>query len=312
MGGLSATSALHIGAMKYYRGIYLLGLTVFFCSNGFAAGPKKLATSHELSNGPLTLRLMTYNIRIGAGGGNWDGNPARINLLPIQKIISAQTVDLIGLQEVDCFRKRSAGINEPKWFADALSMKVAFEAAYSVPVRDGLKEEYGVALLSPHWIHSFERFALFKPDYSQSHPDYPDYYSEQRLLLHAYVSVRARPIHVFVTHLGLTADQREEQVRQIVQIMARYEGPKILLGDFNAEPTSAEMAPLFHEFRDALSEGGVKNNERKSFPVGENSREAIDYIFLSTDFHVLNAKVIRDASSASDHNPVFAEVELPE
>ena len=305
-------SILHIAAMKHCRGIYLLGVAVVICATGFADRPKKIEKRREVSKGPLVLRLMTYNIRIGAGGGNWDGNPAKINLAPVAKIISAQHADFVGMQEVDCFRPRSAGINEPKWLSQALSMKVAFEPAYSIPGRNGLNEDYGVALLSPNWIHSFERFLLFKPDYTKSHTNYPDYFSEQRILLHALVTIRSRSIHVFVTHLGLTPDQREEQIRQIVEVMARYEGPKVLLGDFNAEPTSAEMSPLFREYRDALAEGGIKNDGRKSFPVGNNSREAIDYIFVSNEFHVLNAKVIRDSTSASDHNPVFAEVELPD
>lgn len=289
-----------------------MGLAAIICSLGFADKPKKIGKQREHSEGPLVLRLMSYNIRIGVGGGNWDGNPAKINLLPVAKIISAHDVDFVGLQEMDSFRKRSGGLNQPKWLSDHLSMNLAFEPAYSIPTGLGLNEEYGVALLSPHWIHSFERIALFKPDYTKSQPNYPDYYSEQRVLLHALMSVRSQRFHVFVTHLGLTADQREEQIRQIVDVMSRYAGPKILLGDLNAEPTSPEMSPLFADYRDALSEAGVKNGERKSFPVGEKSKEAIDYIFVSKEFHVRSAKVIRDTTLASDHNPVFAEVELPE
>lgn len=296
--------------MKFRLGIYLLGLATIFCSMSFADLPKKI-TKRQVDPRPVRLNLMTYNIRIGVGGANWDGSAAKINLSPIAKIISAHKVDFAGLQEVDCFRQRSGGINQPKWFSDRLDMKVAFEPAYSIPTKTGLNEEYGLTLLSPHWIHSFSRYTLFKPDYRKSHPNYPDYYSEQRILLHALVSVRSQRIHLFITHLGLTPDQREEQVRQIVDIMSRFEGPKILLGDFNAEPTSPEMAPLYQEYSDALAVAGVKNNERKSFPSGDQSKTALDYIFVSEEFNVRSAKVIRDTSLASDHNPVFAEVELP-
>lgn len=302
---------INIVAMKFHRGIYLLGLAAIICSPAFADSPKKTTKQRDASNEPLRLKLMTYNIRIGAGGGTANVKPTNLSLTPIAKVISPHDLDLVGLEEVDCFRKRSGGMNQPKWFSDRLSMKAAFAPAVSIPTREGLNEDYGVALLSPHWIHSFERFPLFKPDYRKSHPNYPDHYSEPRVLLHALVSIRSRSVHVFVTHLGLTADQREKQVRQIVEIMARFEGPKILLGDFNAEPTSPEMAPLFREYRDTLSEAGVKNNERKSFPAGENSKSAVDYIFVSSDFHVRNAKVVRDSSLASNHNPVIAEVELP-
>lgn len=291
--------------------IFLLGvlLTIGFQTGANGAEAKEKSTSK--SNKPMRLKLMTYNIRIGIGGGEWNGNPTNINLEPVAKIISEHTPDFVGLEEVDRFRKRSGGMNQPKWLSERLSLNVAFQPAYTVPVPGKPEEAYGIGLLSLNAIQSSERFALFKPDYSKTHPEYPDYYSEQRALLHAQVVVDSRLLHVFVTHLGLTADQREKQIRQIAETMARYKGPKILLGDFNASPDDPEMVPLFREYRDALGEAGVRGDARKSFPVGEKSKEAIDYIFLSKDFHVVSAQVIRDTSLASDHNPVIAEVELP-
>jgi endonuclease/exonuclease/phosphatase family metal-dependent hydrolase len=259
---------------------------------------------------PVKLKVMSYNIRIGAGGGAWSGDPSRINLEPVARVIAAHAPDIVGLQELDQFRKRSGGMDQPAWMADRLKMNVAFAPAFSVPSATGPDEHYGVGLLTWHRLLAHLRFPLFKPDYRQSHPEYPDYYSEQRVLLYTPVLLANRQVHVFVTHLGLTADQREQQLKQIAEITARYPGPKILLGDFNAEPDEPAMALLRQNFQDALEVAGTSQEERKSYPGGLQPARAIDYIFVSREFRVLNAHVIRDESLASDHNPVLAELEL--
>jgi endonuclease/exonuclease/phosphatase family metal-dependent hydrolase len=278
-----------------------MGLTLAWLSTG---------CSTPAPSGPLQLKVMTYNIRIGAGGGEWGGDPAKINLEPVARLISAHGPDIVGLQEVDQFRKRSGGTDQAEWLRRRLGMIVAFAPAFTVRVPGAPDERYGNALLSWHPFIVTMGYTLFKPDYSQSHPQYPDYYSEQRGLLYAPVLLADRQVHVFVTHLGLTADQRERQVKQIAEITARYSGPKILMGDFNAQPDEPAMTLLSEQFQDALTVVGAPAEARRSFPAGAQPRNAIDYIFVSREFRVLSARVIRDESLASDHNPVIAELEL--
>lgn len=254
---------------------------------------------------------MSYNIRVGIGGGEWHNDPSRVNLEPVARLIESHAPDLVGLQEVDQFRRRTGGMDQPAWLARRLKLNVSFQPAFSVAGQDGRPEHYGLALLSRHWLGPSTATPLFKPDYRHTHPEYPDYYSEQRILLHAPVRIGRRTVHIFVTHLGLTADQRARQIEQILEITARHPGPKILMGDFNAEPDEPAMAALREQFQDALSAVGVEGEARRSYPAGLNPRKAIDYIFVSREFRVRRAQVIRDASLASDHNPVVAELELP-
>lgn len=256
------------------------------------------------------LRVMSYNIRIGAGGGDWPADTRQFNLEPAARVIDAHRLDLVGLQEVDRFRPRSALMDQPALLQQRLGMNAVFTPAYTVPVQNAPDEEYGVALLAEHPVRKPTRFPLYKPDYRQSHPEYPDYFSEQRVLLYAPVQIRRHTIHVFVTHLGLTPDQRERQIAQIVEITKRHPGPIILMGDFNAEPSETAMRLLGDRFQDALEAVGTTAEDRKSFPAGLGPRTAIDYIFVSKHFEVVSAKVVRDVSVASDHNPVIAELRL--
>lgn len=253
---------------------------------------------------------MTYNIRIGKGGGEWNNDPQKVDLKPVAELIAIQRPDIVGVQEVDRFRERTAQMDQPVKLAEQLRMTWAFQPAYTVAVGTRPDEQYGIGVLSRFPLQSGERFRLFKPDYSKSFPQYPDYYSEQRALLHTTVSVAGRTVHLFVTHLGLTVDQRERQIAEILGITSRFPGPKILMGDFNAPPKEPAMKLLSLAFHDTLTAAGTTAEQRKSYPAGDTPREAIDYIFVSHEFRVSSSRVIRDATLASDHNPVIAEVEL--
>lgn len=259
---------------------------------------------------PVRLRLMSYNIRIGAGGGDLRNSPQQITLEAVAQLMVAESCDLIGLQEVDRFRQRTSLADQAAWLANRLNLQGAFQPAFTIRETPGTNGDYGVALLSRFPIRYSERFLLFKPDYRQSHPKYPDYYSEQRILMHAEVTIAGNPVHLFVTHLGLTPDQREQQIDQIIAVMDRIEGPKILMGDFNAEPEEPAMVRLSEKYTDVLTAAGVPHEDRKSYPAGTAPRVAIDYIYVTEEFKVRSARVIRDASLASDHNPVIGEVEF--
>jgi endonuclease/exonuclease/phosphatase family metal-dependent hydrolase len=87
------------------------------------------------------------------------------------------------------------------------------------------------------------------------------------------------------------------------------------MGDFNAEPDSAEIAIVRKALRDVFHEQGTSGDDRITFPGGPlGSRDeddrvwAIDYVFVSGDIRVRDITVIREASPASDHAPVVARL----
>jgi endonuclease/exonuclease/phosphatase family metal-dependent hydrolase len=93
--------------------------------------------------------------------------------------------------------------------------------------------------------------------------------------------------------------------------------PIIVMGDFNAEPDSAEIGIIRQKLRDVFHEQGVSGEERLTFPSGPlGSREAggrawaIDYVFVSKDIQVRDIRVVRESSPASDHAPVIARLRV--
>ena len=106
-------------------------------------------------------------------------------------------------------------------------------------------------------------------------------------------------IQLFNAHLcHLSAETRLEQVQRMIQIIPKYtENLTLLAGDFNARPQTAPMDLLWKQgWNDCLE-----------------THDGIDYLLSSpgAKVHLKSSRIIQ-APSASDHNPVFAELILNE
>jgi endonuclease/exonuclease/phosphatase family metal-dependent hydrolase len=100
--------------------------------------------------------------------------------------------------------------------------------------------------------------------------------------------------------------------------------PAILLGDFNMMPSSPEYAVLAGPvgpdygrlaeqglFADALTLTGVNENAGITYPAnGIEQAKRIDHIFVTLELAGLVRRAwIDEAADASDHQPVFAELD---
>lgn len=245
----------------------------------------------------ITLRVMSYNIRYGAGmDGNYD-------LDRIASVIRDANVDVVGLQEVDVhWGSRSRFENGIRILADKLNMYAVFAHIYRLePLEEGKPyREFGVALLSRYPIvhstnHSITRLSTQEPDpVPQLAPGF----------LEANIQVRGLRLPVYVTHLDFRPDPsvRVMQVADMIEIMNHHrDKPHLLVGDFNAIPTADELSPLYERFRSALKD----QEENKTYPANEPVKQ-IDYIWVSRHIDVLQSEVIE--SEASDHRPVIADL----
>ena len=94
-------------------------------------------------------------------------------------------------------------------------------------------------------------------------------------------------------------------------------GSKVLMGDFNARPTAAEMIPIFARFLDAWTAGTPTADNPDGFTspsrLTGSPTSRIDYVFVSSQVTRISAYVPIDADTrlASDHYPVVADIALP-
>ncbi|MFH9176557.1 endonuclease/exonuclease/phosphatase family protein [Streptomyces albogriseolus] len=245
----------------------------------------------------VPLRVATYNIHAGAGEDQvFDLDRTAAALRDLR-------ADVIGLQEVDVhWGERSAFADEARALAEKLRMRVFFAPIYDLDpaAEGGERRQYGVAVLSRHPVlhaenHEITRLSTQTPDpVPAPAPGFAE----------IVIRVKGVRTHVYSTHLDYRADPsiRAAQVGDMLDVLADDRGPRILVGDFNAEPSAPELAPLWHTLRDAAPDAGP------TYPaIAPHKR--IDLITVSQGITATGART--HATDASDHRPVVADLRLP-
>ena len=155
------------------------------------------------------LRLATWNIHMGIG------QDSRRDLVRTATVIREMTPDLIGLQEVDnCHSKSGSDLEK-------LAAWTGLEVVAG-PTMQRSSGDYGNALFTRLPVVDVERYDLSVKQ------------REPRGLLIAHLDWQEERLQVAVTHLGLRAGERREQVRRLVEHLSTPDRtPLILMGDFN-------------------------------------------------------------------------------
>ena len=239
------------------------------------------------------LRIATYNVH-GCVGMDRQRSEARI-----AEVIAQLSVDIVGLQELDLRRRRSACVDQTGMIAEQLGWHSHFHPAMR---RDD--EHYGNAVLSRYPL-SFRRAAEL-PGTA------PFFCRENRAAIEVDVETNIGAVHIINTHLGLGWRERllQAQLFTSAEWHAAIAGnaPLILLGDFNSLPGSGPYRALTRHLRN------VRELVRATRPIGTFPTWfpalAVDHIFVNAALHPVSLTVHRSPAAriASDHFPLVAEV----
>jgi len=281
---------------------------------GLALGATAPAAAH--GNGPdaghdqppaVQLRVASYNI---AAGRDADGT---FDIASTAEAIETIEADVVALQEVDVhWGERSLDLDLAEELAVALGMHVAFAPIYSNdPVDDGgPRAEFGVAVLSDYPIVDFTNHEITRLS-TQDEDPVP---APGPGFAEVTIQARAARVHVYSTHLDYRGDPtvREMQVDDTLEILAEDDpgATQILMGDFNATPDAAELAPLWQELTDAWTVAG--EGDGFTFPATAPDRR-IDYVAVSDHVSVQGAFVPDHgpAATSSDHRPTVVDLAVP-
>jgi endonuclease/exonuclease/phosphatase family metal-dependent hydrolase len=107
-------------------------------------------------------------------------------------------------------------------------------------------------------------------------------------------------------HLGLSPTERVAHARRVTDVLAGRREPVLLGGDLNEGPDGPASGWLRARYWDAFELAGKGGGP--TFPAAE-PRARIDYLFVSEGMRIRRAWV-GEASDASDHLPLFAEVDV--
>ncbi len=231
---------------------------------------------------PTRLRVMAYNVKHGQG---MDGE---VDLERIARVIEAQEVDVVTLQEIDRVCERSGGLDQAAWLGERLGMEAVFGSF--MEYQGG---HYGMAVLSRHPIVS-----------SENHPLPPG--PEPRTALAARVRLPGgREVVVVGVHLYRTEEERMAQAEQMLAALDQVDVPVILAGDFNSTPDSPVMARLRKDFTNV-----PKGEDHLTFD-SVTPRVEIDYVLLRPAGAFIDPTLdVLDEPLASDHRPLVCELGL--
>lgn len=244
------------------------------------------------------IRVMAFNIHHGAD---------RTDILDLERVaevIEDSGAEIIGLQEVDNhWSSRSDFQDQAALLAERLGMHYAYAANLNLDPASGQTErrQYGTAILSEYPILRSENHLLTSIEYAERP-------TEQRGLLEAVINVEGNHISVYNTHLDhQRSEQRQSQVKEILDITGESDRPAVLVGDLNAVPGTPEMETILTEFDDVFAELGQDN--AYTYPV-VNPNRRIDYILTRGDVEPRHAEVMN--SMSSDHLPIIADLTIPQ
>jgi len=201
----------------------------------------------------------------------------------------ASAFDLVGLQESDAGSLRSGFLNQTHYLAERAGFPFW---SYQANRRVGGVAASANGLLSRH-----------EPDEVHDYP-LPSRIPGRGAMLVRYGEGRDS-LTVAIAHLSLTPRTRAAQASFLAELLSG-EGHKVLMGDFNCESDSPEMAPLY---RATSLQAPEPQHRVPSFPSWR-PRRAIDHILVSGGVGIENRWAMSGWSS--DHLGVAAEIVLPQ
>jgi len=220
------------------------------------------------------LRVATFNVKHG------DNGEGRVDLRRLAAACAGLGADVLAVQEVDRFGRRSRFRDEMAVIARATGLKAVFGAAVRRRWRS-----YGNVLLARGPISDVEVIMLPRPSDG-----------EQRVAIVARVTANGVTLSVGATHLSFRRGEGLPQLEVLVEALARREGPRLLMGDLNV---SAELVePVLTAAGYTVAATGP------TFPSAA-PRTRIDFVAVS-GLEVVSAS--SPEVGMSDHLPVVAEL----
>ncbi len=259
-----------------------------------------------------SIKVVTYNVHHGFA------NDGRVDPSVQYEILEDIDADIIFLQESDSLRFTEGNFDPVFYFAARLGM-------YSYRGPNPGTGTPGVAILSKFKME--DREVHFLP--ADAIP---------RIAISAKVTIDERDVRIVGLHMGLDEPERKKQLdhlQRLFQNFSRdYNGGLIVGGDFNTEPHEEMMGSmnpyLFGENykNDSVTSNltglalqsawhSVEENGRNEIldtptypaPDVDDEEAHIDYI-LFDDMFTVNRAVVLEGIGASDHKPVWAELEI--
>jgi endonuclease/exonuclease/phosphatase family metal-dependent hydrolase len=253
------------------------------------------------------LNVMTFNIRYGTANDGDDHWLRRREAL--FALLRDQQPDLLGLQEALHFQIREileavpgyayVGVGRADGHRGGEYAAILYRSARLQVRRSDTFwfSDTPAVVASRSWGNTIERICTWA------------YFEDEQ----------GAPFYAFNVHLDHQSQpSRERSAALLLERMAARApaAPAIAMGDFNAGEQNPAVLALRTALRDTfrvhhpgMTEVGTFNG----FKLGNTGGDKIDYVFVSPEFEVIDAAIVRasrDGRYPSDHFPVTARVRI--
>ena len=236
-----------------------------------------------------TLKVMDWNIHHGVDTSGVN------NLDRVVTWIVNVNPDVVSLNEVEKQNGYNNNADEPGVLESALESRTGSPWYGCFAQRAGAATGQGNLILSRIRIESCDSLLL----------------TATRSVARATLSVNNVIVTVFSTHIDdASAATRTVQVAELTTWAATAPAQRILMGDFNASATAAELEPLRTGWDDAWATAAASGTAI-SYPgntAGNTRNGRIDYIWRSKGATrlTLQSAQVYDTGTVSDHRPITA------
>lgn len=236
------------------------------------------------------LRILCYNIHYGQGtDGVYD-------VERLAGVIAREMPDLVALQEVDVGVERSGRVHQARELARFTDLSVRYGPTQHY--QGGL---FGNAVLTRFPILDVAIHPLPYTEATEELVTYP-----RGAIAVTVDTGKTGPVRFVSTHFQHNVpEDRLEEAKAVNRLFAVDEVPTILAGDFNALPGSDPILELEKQWTHAATAPFAPTAPATA------PKSRIDYVMFRSAkaFRVVEERVVEE-SLASDHLPVFAELEM--
>lgn len=236
-----------------------------------------------------TLRIMSYNIKVGAES----------SLASVAQAIATEKPDIVGLQEVDDLTNRSGKVRQTEELAKLAGFTHRYYGANFA--FDG--GTYGLAILS--------RFPLVAPHVIRmdAHTQRANGY-EPRIAVAADITAYGKPITFVTMHASLHGEERAGNAQKVLASLGPARKPTIIVGDMNETRDNAiGKAFTAAGFVDAHYQKTTNPLAGWTAPSSFPTRR-IDFVYKDAAFGASLYSWV-PGTKASDHRPVMVTFKTP-
>lgn len=229
----------------------------------------------------MKINLLTFNIQHCR-----NFITKEIDVDGVANLIKNTKADIIGLNEV--YGEYNNSLPQYQEIAEKLGFHYYFGKTFTFK---GIP--FGNALISRYKFKNPKTIMIPDPEIRDSH-----WYETRCIIQSEFADFNLK---VLVTHYGLFPTEQENALKTTLNLLDDNQSNLVLMGDLNMEPNNEKIKKLEEFLINTL------NDESLTYP-SINPTKKIDYIFITKDIELLEAKIIEKV--VSDHFPHFAQIKI--